>query len=245
MSHDQSRPSLDVIVPALNEEARIPRTLEALAAELDRLDVQGAIRVVDNGSTDRTAELVDRVRERVPEVPISVQGCSHRGKGSAVSRGMLTSSADWVGFCDADLATPPAAVAEALGYLLDGWHVVIGSRAAGGGRRRSPLRGLGSYGFRLVVSRLVSDIKDTQCGFKFFQGDVARRLFRAVQLDGFAFDVELLALAHDLGLSVKEMPVDWSDCPGSTFRPIGDGLAAARDVARLHLTRRRPIVVSP
>lgn len=242
-----TRPSLDVIVPVLNEELRLGNTLAAVADELDGLDVDGAIRVIDNGSTDGTLEVVDALCRATPRVSITVQGCATRGKGRAVSRGMVASEADWIGFCDADLATPASAIRDAVAHLRAGWQVVIGSRHlpdSGMVRPRSTLRSLGSQCFRLLASQVVDDIGDTQCGFKFFDGEAARRLFGCVSLNGFAFDVEVLALASDLNMSIKEIPVDWTDRPGSTFRPVSDGLAAVCDVARLRRRLKRPTVVS-
>ena len=84
-------------------------------------DVSGSIRVIDNGSTDRTSEVVDEVNPTIRGTHLSVQGCAHPGKGSAVARGMVTSTADWVGFCDADLATPASALCDVVGYLRKGW----------------------------------------------------------------------------------------------------------------------------
>ncbi|MGH3600257.1 MAG: glycosyltransferase, partial [Pseudonocardiaceae bacterium] len=120
-------PDLEVIVPALNEQGRIESTLGALADHLSTLDLESKVRVIDNGSTDRTPDIVDRVNS-AHEVDITVEGCSRPGKGSAVARGMLTSQSRWVGFCDADLATPADAIGEAVDCLEEGWPVVIGSR---------------------------------------------------------------------------------------------------------------------
>lgn len=231
---------MEVIVPAFNEEKRLAPCLSALREELVKVEgVAASIRVIDNGSTDRTAEVVDMVN-RVPwGAPVHLNGCSVQGKGSAVTRGMLTSRADWVGFCDADLATPASTINDAVAYLREGWAVVIGSRLAKGARRvqrQSPLRRAEGFGFRLLTSDLVRDVRDTQCGFKFFQGEAARRLFSKASLIGFAFDVEILTLAVDLGMSIKEIPVLWTDGAGSTLRPLHD----APDIVReLHVLRRR------
>ncbi len=232
--------TLEVIVPAFNEEKRLAPCLTALREQLAKVEgVAGSIRVIDNGSTDRTAEVVDRMNRTSWGVPVHLNGCALQGKGSAVARGMVTSTADWVGFCDADLATPASTINEAVSYLREGWAVVIGSRLVEGARRvrrQSALRCVEGLGFRLLTSDLVPDVRDTQCGFKFFQGEAAHRLFSKASLTGFAFDVEILVLAADLGMSIKEIPVVWTDGAGSTLRPFHD----APDIIReLNMLRRR------
>lgn len=227
---------LELVIPAFNEETRIGATVLAMADRLEGLDVDAAIRVVDNGSTDRTAEAVDAVAASSP-VPVALQACALQGKGAAVARGVVTSSARWVGFCDADLATPAEAVDDAVHYLRQGWPVVIGSRHAEGAQmaeHQPVLRRLGGGVFRRLARGVVGELSDTQCGFKFFDGEVARRIFARCTLEGFAFDVEVLAAAHELGLAVKELPVSWSHQEGSTFRPLRDGIAAARELWHLH-----------
>lgn len=234
--------TLEVIVPALNEERRLARCLRALRQHLDEVGgIVGSIRVIDNGSTDRTSEVVDEVNRTSQGAPVTLQGCSLPGKGSAVARGMVTSVAEWVGFCDADLATPVSAITDAVGYLREGWAIVVGSRSVAGARlarRQSPLRSVGGIGFRLLTTNLVRDVHDTQCGFKFFQGEAAHRLFRRASVTGFAFDIEILALAVDLGLSIKEIPVTWTDGDYSTLRPLHDAPEIIREVKTLRRQRR-------
>jgi dolichyl-phosphate beta-glucosyltransferase len=233
--------SLEVIVPALNEERRLARCLRSLRAELAAVEgVSASIRVIDNGSTDRTAEVVDEFA-RSDGPPVSIHGCSRPGKGSAVARGMITSRADWVGFCDADLATPASTIAEAVSLLADGWAVVVGSRRVEGahvGGRQSMWRRIAGAGFRVLTRDMVEEVEDTQCGFKFFQGEAARTLFARTSSSGFAFDVEVLALARDLQMPIKEIPVLWTDGAGSTLRPVRDGMTVAREINTLRRQRR-------
>lgn len=213
-----------MIVPALNEEHRIGATLRALVDQLDGLPHSCAVRVVDNGSSDRTAETVDRIRAQ--GYPVSLMGCSRRGKGAAVARGVLESRARWVGFCDADLATPASAITDAVALLAAGADVVVGSRRVAGAEltvRQPVLRRIGGAGFRWLTRDLAGSITDTQCGFKFFDGEVARHLFSACTVQGFAFDLEVVARTHRSGLQIVEMPVSWQDQPGSTFHLVRDG----------------------
>jgi dolichyl-phosphate beta-glucosyltransferase len=235
-------PDLEVIVPALNEQDRIHDTLVALIKELRELPVTAHVRVIDNGSSDRTPDRVDRLSHTQHGVVVTVEGCSRRGKGAAVARGMVTSSARVVGFCDADLATPAEAIADALRYLNEGWPIVIGSRRVAGAAylEDQPLvRRLGGVGFRALSKKLTGDIRDTQCGFKFFRGDLAREFFTGLELGGFAFDVEVLARARSRQLPVKEMPVEWTDRSGSTFHPVVHGIETSRDLWRLRRASRR------
>jgi len=234
---------LEVVIPAFDEEDRLGATLRSTAGVLSSLPYSSRIVVVDDGSTDRTSEVADRVGERFP---VRVIGCSWRGKGAAVRRGVLTSRARWVGYCDADAATPVKLIDPAVRLLAAGHPVVIGSRYCDGGRvvvRQSWLRRLGSRGFRRLSRNLVGNLSDTQCGFKFFDADLARRLFAQSRTTGFAFDLELLALAHGAGVPVVELPVDWYDRRGSTLRTIRDGLRAYREVVSLRLLGTAPVDV--
>jgi glycosyltransferase involved in cell wall biosynthesis len=235
--HVPARPAVDleIVVPAYNEERRIGPTLEKLRRFLGLQPYSAAVVVVDNGSVDRTADAVAEVQE-LDGLPVHLINCARRGKGAAVRRGVLSSSARYVGFCDADLATPIETLELAWPLLIDGSPIVIGSRVAAGGcyvRCQPLLRRLGGWGFRMLAGRLVPSVSDTQCGFKLFRGAVARQLFEATREDGFAFDVEVLALAISLGMAVVEVPVHWSDQPGSSFRPLQDGVDSVRALAAI------------
>ncbi len=235
---DPSKPDLDIVVPVYNEEARLGATLRALTAYTATLPLSARITVVDNGSVDRSAEMVDEAARLAPEnTTLRLIGCSRQGKGAAVRRGILASTATWRGFCDADLSTPPQVLTEVLGHLREGWPVVIGSRRAPGASYavRQPLvRRLGSSTFRLLARPLVGGVTDTQCGFKFFSAEAAEAVFGRLSTDGFAFDVEVLAVATRLGMPVVEVPVRWTDQAGSSFsvwthgRRVVSELAAVR-----------------
>jgi glycosyltransferase involved in cell wall biosynthesis len=234
-------PEIEIIVPAYNEQRRIGPTLYALVDQLQSMSLDGVVSVVDNGSSDRTAEVVDSVINAVGAQRVTLTGCARKGKGNAVARGILGSRARWVGFCDADLATPASALEDAVGYLRQGWPVVVGSRRADGAERRveqPAVRRAGTKAFQLVTRRFAGDVLDTQCGFKFFQRAAAQRIFSGTSIGGFAFDLEVLARARALGFAVKEFPVQWSDRPGSTLRPFRDGIDAALDIWELHRTMR-------
>jgi dolichyl-phosphate beta-glucosyltransferase len=230
----RSAVDLELIIPARNEEHRIARTLTTVSAYLADRPLSSRIVVVNNGSADRTTEVVDRMA--TGPVPIVVIGCSAPGKGAAVRRGVLTSNASYVGFCDADLATPIDVLDAVLPLLRDGVDVVVGSRHAPGSRiqARQPLvRRIGGWAFRRSARAVVPGVHDTQCGFKFFRTPAARQIFSRAWVDDFAFDVEILALASELGLNIFEAPVAWSDQDSSSFSTVHDGLDSFRTVLAL------------
>lgn len=225
--------SLDLIIPVLNEELRIGRTLTALAEHVGSGERPVRLIVVDNGSVDATVSVVERA---CSGMNVEVISCRHRGKGAAVRTGMLHSTASRVGFCDADLSTPLSTFGTALDLIDTGYQAVIASRRVAGADyavKQPMLRRAGSHAFRRFAAPLVGQIRDTQCGFKFFDGDLAREVFADLQLSGFAFDVELIARLHLRGVEVAEVAVSWSDDAASTFSPIRDGYTAFRDLMRI------------
>jgi dolichyl-phosphate beta-glucosyltransferase len=230
-----SQVDIELVIPVLNEEVRIGRTLEAICDWAEGSDLAVGLVIVDNGSADATTECVDRVAGQ--RIHHQVVSCRTRGKGAAVRAGILRTRAPLVGYCDADLSTPPTMVDPAVKLIREGWDVVLGSRRAEGARYvvpRSPLRQFGSWSFQRLAQKYVAGVADTQCGFKMFRGDAGRQIFLQTRTDGFAFDVEIVARAQRLGHRVVELPVHWSDESGSTFRPLKDGISSFRDLAVLH-----------
>jgi dolichyl-phosphate beta-glucosyltransferase len=233
---------LEVVVPALNEEARLPRTLARTLEFLEHQPYSAAVVVVDNGSVDATAD-VARSFAGGP-VPVHLIGCARRGKGSAVRRGFATGSARWTGFMDADLATPVETLAAVVPLLQSGASAVIGSRYAPMATRSVPqglVRRLGGSAFRAAARSVLPHVLDSQCGFKFFSGPAVRELLPHCAIDGFSFDLELLACLHREGHTILEVPVTWSDVPGSSFAPLQHGLRSFSDTLRVHrsLTEHR------
>ncbi len=227
---------LDIVIPVLNEETRIGKTISEICRHLEDAAFTRRLLIVDNGSVDATAEVIDATALRGTRV--EVISCGLRGKGAAVRAGVLASSATQVGYCDADLSTPPMAITAGLELIKEGWQAVIGSRRVDGSSyevQQSLLRRAGSILFNRAAASLVGSMRDTQCGFKLFDGDLARRVFADVQLTGFAFDVELIARLLRSQAPMIELPVRWSDDEGSTFNLVSDGARAFRD---LYLVRR-------
>jgi dolichyl-phosphate beta-glucosyltransferase len=212
------RPWLEIVIPARNEERRLPAGLAELSAAVAPLPSGIAVVVVDSASDDRTGDIV---REwPAGEVPVRLLRCDWPGKGAAVRAGLLATSAPYVGFCDADMATDPAAIAGAARLLQEGHPVVLGSRSHAGSDvedRHTVLRRAGAAVFRAATRVIVPEVADTQCGFKFFHGGIARAAAARLRVTGFAFDVELIARCVQLGATPVEIPVRWRDVGGSTF----------------------------
>lgn len=227
---------MHLVIPARNEETRLPSTLVSLRRLVEQHPALGglSVTVVDNASTDRTAA-VARSFDR-DGLRVSVVSCTTPGKGAAVRAGVLSSTADVVGFMDADGATDLSAIAVGLQHIADGADMAIGSRAVDGSltmARHSRLRQVGADYYRRQTVRIAPGIADTQCGFKIMRGDLARRVFTSLRTTGFSFDVEILGRAQRMGARIDEFPVMWVDVPGSTFRPTRHGLAAFWELARI------------
>ncbi|MEU0243347.1 glycosyltransferase [Streptomyces sp. NPDC006235] len=229
---------LEIVIPAVNEERRLPRTIESTVDYLRDQTWSSSVVVVDNDSVDCTIDIPERFDS--PATPVQVIGCSEHGKGAAVRRGIVTSTARFVGFLDADNATPIETLDKVLPLLRDGYAAVIASRHVDGScfeAEESTMRQCGGWLFRRLTRLSLPDIADTQCGFKFFDGRLARDVAPTCRVDGFAFDVELLARMVRVGGTVVEVPVAWSDMPGSTFSARRDGIRSMADVLRISLTR--------
>jgi len=225
---------LEVVVPALNEERRLPACLDELEHRLAVLPLSAAVVVVDNGSTDGTAATV--LRRPTGPVPVRLVSCAVPGKGAAVRAGVLSSDARWVGFTDADLATSLDCLPALVDALRGGADVVVGSRRLDLSRllvQQQTVRRLGGWVFRHAASRVVPTVRDTQCGFKFFTADAGRRLFEPLAMTGWSFDIELLARAERQHLAVREIPVEWTNDPDSRFRAFADGARTFADLVRI------------
>ena len=227
---------VDVVIPAYNESERLPNTLRRTISYLESSPWRARVIVVDNGSVDGTAEVALRIAGD-HGVRVDVVGCARPGKGAAVRRGLLSGQAPFVGFFDADLATPLETLDLALQHLRAGAAAVIASRHMTGSQivQAQPLgRRLGGKAFRLATHRVVKGVRDTQCGFKFFERAAVTRALVQCRTTGFAFDAELLGrIQRDEG-RIVEVPIAWTDGAASTFRPIRDGLSSFSAIWRMN-----------
>jgi glycosyltransferase involved in cell wall biosynthesis len=233
---------LEIIVPARNEAARLPDGLAKLCAKAATLPFGVAVIVVDNGSTDSTADIAKDWP--AGPVPVRLVRCDARGKGAAVRAGLLASQAPYVGFCDADMATDLKALDDAVTLLAGGASAVVGSRALPDSvvdARHSIFRRIGAAAFRFAARLAAPGLWDTQCGFKFFSGPVARAAAAEMTSTGFAFDIELISRCQRLGrIPAIEIPVTWRDMPGSTFSVGRHAISAFWEVLGIWITLRRP-----
>ncbi len=233
---------LSLIVPAFNESATIARTLSAMREYLDGQTLTWEIIVSADGD-DGTRELAQNFAATDPRIMV-IGSTQRRGKGHGVREGVLRSRGTIVGFLDADYKTPVDEIARILPGFDEGYDVVIGSRRAADARVevRAPLyRRAGSSLFGLLMRGMMGlpNVRDTQCGFKFFTRSAARSLFSLQRIDGYMFDVEVLRLCKLLGLKVKEVGVRWRDDGDSRYNPVGGTIRNIRELIRVRGMRYR------
>ena len=219
-------PFMSIVLPAYNEEDRLPPGLDRVIAFLSEQPFTGEIVVADDGSRDRTPEIV---RERMAALPENVtlrlvQHERNRGKGAAIRTGVLAASGRYVFFMDADLATPVEESLKLLEELKRGAMVVAGSRIQPDGsdmRESQPAqRRLVGRMFTMMrkAMRVLPDIDDTQCPLKGFEHDASHAIFEQQQLQGWIFDAEVLQIARALGYEIVMVPVRWAHVDGSRLR---------------------------
>lgn len=234
----QEAPDLSVVIPAYDEEDRLPPTLEKVLAFLESRGESFEVLVVDDGSSDDTSGAALAFAERGVRVLALGQ---NRGKGAAIRHGVLESLGRQVLLTDADLSTPIEDL-ERLEPRLEAAPVVIGSRAVDDAdvAVRQPFyrEWMGKVFNRLIRLAGIVGLKDTQCGFKLLRGDVARDLCTRLVTDGFAYDVELVWLAHRLGHEVREVGVRWVNSPTSKVSVWADPPKMLLEIARFRWLHR-------
>jgi dolichyl-phosphate beta-glucosyltransferase len=231
-----------VVVPAYNEEERLPRTLARLHEYYSQQGYPYDVTVVSDGSHDGTGEVVRQFAQGHDCFRL-IEYQPNRGKGYAVRTGMLAATGDLVLFCDADLATPQEETEKLLAHMHEGADVAIGSRPLAESRleKRQPLyrEMLGRAFNKAVQMMAIRGIDDTQCGFKMFTRKAAQDVFRRCKLDGFSFDFEALIIARDLGYRIDEVPIRWSHQEGSKVVLLRDGPRMLRDLFRIRVAGKR------
>lgn len=212
---------LSVVIPAYNEENRIANTLKDVDGYLEKQPYDYEIIVVDNGSKDRTVEVVKNLEATtVQNARVIIQ--TVRGKGAAVQKGIAEAQGQYVLFMDADNATPISEVEKFWPYLQQGYEVVIGDRYLDEAHRaKQPwYRTLLSRGSNMLIQFvLIPHVHDTQAGFKAFDTQAAKKIFRQITIHGWAFDMELLAIALHMSYRVKPVPITREEHGGSTVPP--------------------------
>ncbi len=234
-------PALSLVIPALNEQARLPYTLSEIERYVCAAQLDCEVVVVDNGSHDATSVVVQQAAIRFPR--LRLLRTDRRGKGLAVRTGVLAAKGDVILFADADLSWSVEDLSR-FASLVDDEHspVVIGSREGYGARRvgEPAYRHLMGRVFNRVVQALaVPGIEDSQCGFKAFSREAAQAIFSRQRLDGWGFDVEVLYLARRLGYALTVVPLNWEHKENSRVAPVRDSLLMLSDVVRVRLNAWR------
>jgi len=231
--------ALSVILPAFDEARRLPSYLEAIRAYLAGGDQPCEVIVVDDGSRDATAAVVADMARQWPQLRL-LRHTRNQGKGAAVRTGVLAAEGELLLFADADGATPIEEISRLDAAIAAGADMAVGSRLVPDAdiqRSRHWYRGLTGRLFAATARRLLGiEIRDTQCGFKMFRTEAARRLFAAVAEERYLFDLELLLLAQRLQLKVIEVPIRWHEVSGGHMHPLAE---LPRILAGLWRLRRR------
>ncbi len=247
MTDSASPVFLTIIIPAYNEERRLPPTLDKIAAFLRSQPYRSEVLVVENGSRDDTSGVAERfIADHVrSEDPFTI-ALTHStpGKGAAVRHGMLMGQGKYLFICDADLAMPIEEIAKFLPPTLKSgvYDIAIASREAPGAVRidEPAYRHIMGRVFNFLVRVLaVPGIQDTQCGFKMFTCESAKLTFALQKLDGWSFDVEVLYIARRHGLRLVEIPIRWYYQSDSRVRPVQDTINMVRELLKIRRNGRR------
>jgi dolichyl-phosphate beta-glucosyltransferase len=231
---------LSIIIPAYNEEKRLPDSLPKIIHFARQQAYPVEVIVVDDGSSDRTADVVREFQKDASF--ISLLPVDHGGKGHAVRAGMQQAQGEYLFLCDSDLSMPIEEVTKFLPPALDGYDVAIASREVAGARRYNepPYRHLMGRVFNLIVRVLaVHGIQDTQAGFKCFRRQAACQVFPLQTIKGWGFDVEVLFIAQRRGLRIVEVPIHWYYMNRSRVRPIQDTYNMLREVLKVRFNNWR------
>lgn len=242
--------NLSLIFPAYNEARSISNTLKEAVEYLEDRHITYEI-IVSADGMDGTREMVAELSKTNPRI-IGIGSAERRGKGKGIRDAVLMAAGKWVGFSDADNKTPITEMDKFIPLLEQGLEMVIGSR---GGReskieRLQPLyRRIGAKGFALFMHTITGlwEIVDTQCGFKFFQAEIARDLFSRQKIDGYMYDVEIIYLAKKAGYRIAQVPIRWRDDGDSRLQLVSGNIRNVRDVISIPFRHYSPssIKVSP
>jgi glycosyltransferase involved in cell wall biosynthesis len=231
---------LSIIIPAYNEENRLPGTLEQMIRFFEKQSFTFEIVIIENGSVDGTFQVAQEFAQKHKTVRV-IQN-DQRGKGRAIQRGIKETQGEYLFMCDADLSMPIEEITKFIPPQLSKVDIVIGSREAPGAVRYNepPYRHITGRVFNALIRWLVlPDLQDTQCGFKCIRADIARDIFPYQTLTGWAFDVELLYIARHHGYQIVEVPIHWYFNADSKISVVRDSLRMFLDLLLIRRNARR------
>lgn len=241
-----STPFFSIIIPAHNEAERLPSSLEAVKRFISSLPFETEVIVVENNSSDGTAEIVREWMKTMPQLRLI--SLAQPGKGNAIRTGMLAAQGEYRFMADADFSMPVEEIRKFLSGGKPLAPVAIASREAPGSKR------IGEPFYRHLIGRVYNflvrmlvlpGLQDTQCGFKCFSAEAAQAIFPLQRLEGWSFDVEVLTIARQLGFEIKQVPITWHYQPGSRMHLLGDSLQMAKDLFTIRQYKKKGLYNAP
>ena len=230
-----TQPNLSIIIPAHNEENRLPTTLEQVFNFLDQQVYAAEVLVIENGSQDRTYQVAQEYLTKYANLRVIRE--ENAGKGLAVRRGMLAARGEYRFMCDADLSMPIAEINRFFPPKLENFDIAIASREAPGAVRYNepPYRHWGGRGVNLMIRLFaIPRIRDTQCGFKMFRAAAAEDIFASQTIMNWSFDIELLFIARMRKYKIVELPIPWYFSPETKLSPFSDAVKMGLDIFAIH-----------
>jgi dolichyl-phosphate beta-glucosyltransferase len=231
---------ISIIIPAYNESNRIIQTITKIDKYLKDRIKDYEIIVINDGSHDNTSEIISTAKKKTGNLKLISYG-QNKGKGYAIKQGVKAARGNIILITDADLSTPIEELEKLLIHYNNGYNIVIGSRGLTESNiiKKQPWwrETMGKIFNRLVRFMFSEEIRDTQCGFKLFKGDICKGIFEHSTVDRFAYDVEIIQIARELGYSIKEVPVQWIHSPDSKVNPLKDSLQMLKDLMKIRLRR--------
>lgn len=245
-NENPSQPVLSIVIPAYNEEIRLPESLRKVAEYVAAKDFSVEVLIVDNNSQDRTSAIIKEYTVKYPFMRGVFEGT--QGKGAAVRTGMLAAEGEYRFICDADLSMPIEELDKFLQPQLGGYDIAIASREARGAVRYNEpwYRHLMGRVFNTIVRLFaIPGLQDTQCGFKMFRGDVADNIFPLQTMDGWSFDVEILYAARLWGYKIVEVPINWYYGENTRISPLHDSMDMFAEVFKIRRNGKQGLYAPP